>query len=82
MKALKLFLSALLLIASIASFAQPDTCKIGMFVNSIYDINIGEKCFTSNFWIWLLYKDSTLNFKDDIEFRSTQKTELLQSLHT
>jgi len=78
MKALRLLLSALLLIASIASFAQPDTCKIGMFINSIYDINIGEKCFTSNFWIWMLYKDSTWDFKDDIEFMSTQKTELLQ----
>ena len=78
MKALGLLLSALLLTASIASFAQPDTCKIGVFINSIYDINIGENCFTSNFWIWMLYKDSTLDFKDDIDFMSTKKTELLQ----
>ena len=73
MKALGLLLSALLLTASIASFAQPDTCKIGVFINSIYDINIGENCFTSNFWIWMLYKDSTLDFKDDIDFMSTKK---------
>ena len=78
MKSPGLLLSALLLIASIASSAQPDTCKIGMFINSIDDINIGEKCFTSNFWIWMIYKDSTLDFKNDIEFMSTKKTELLQ----
>ncbi|MFZ4523583.1 MAG: hypothetical protein ACOYNC_17910 [Bacteroidales bacterium] len=80
MKALRLLLlSALLLTSPIASPAQPDTCKIGIFINSVYDINIGEKCFTSNFWIWMLSKDSTLDFNDDIEFRSTKTTELLQS---
>ncbi|MCC6279898.1 MAG: hypothetical protein IT262_04820 [Saprospiraceae bacterium] len=41
--------------------AQADTVKIGAFVNDIYDINLSENSFSTEFWIWFNYRDSLLN---------------------
>lgn len=40
--------------------AQADTVKIGVFVNDIYDINLSEKSFSTEFWVWFNYRDSLL----------------------
>jgi hypothetical protein len=77
MKLKRLLTLLLLVFCAGASSAQPDTCKIGIYVKSFYDLNIGDKSCTSNFWIWMLYRDSTLDFKDKIEFPLTKKTEVL-----
>ncbi len=38
----------------------PDTVKIGAFVNDIYDINLNEKSFSIQFWVWFNYRKSEL----------------------
>lgn len=32
--------------------AQPDTVRIGAFINDIYDLNLSEKSFSAQFWVW------------------------------
>lgn len=59
---MKQFCILLLLLAfrSLALSAQTDTVKIGAFINDIYDINLSEKSFSAEFWVWFNYRDSLL----------------------
>ncbi len=50
----------LLAFRSLALQAQTDTVKIGAFINDIYDINLSEKSFSAEFWVWFNYRDSLL----------------------
>ena len=47
--------------------AQPDTVRIGAFVNDIYDINLGEQRFAAQFWVWFNYRKSELNPLETLE---------------
>lgn len=64
-KALLLFLTVFFFSAPL--HAQKDTCKVGIFVNSLTDFNISDKSFTSDFWIWFNYANDSLVINDAIE---------------
>ena len=52
----RLFLSVFIFLNIIHSAqSQPDTVKLGAFINDIYDINLAEKSFSAQFWIWFNY---------------------------
>ncbi|MCS7036598.1 MAG: hypothetical protein RMJ33_08485 [Saprospiraceae bacterium] len=53
--------------------AQPDTVRIGLYVNDIYDINLSEKSFSAQFWVWLNYQDSTLRPEETLEFPNAKE---------
>lgn len=55
--------------------AQTDTVKIGMFVNDIYDINLSEKSFSSEFWVWFNYRDSLLKPLESLEIPNAKEIE-------
>ena len=62
-------LLALLLFLAFPLFgsAQADTARIGVFVTDLFDINLSEKHFNADFWLWFNYGDSTLNPMETIE---------------
>ena len=50
----------------------PEKVKVGIYINSIHDIDFKLKEFTVSFWLWIKYKKSAdrendLNFIDNLE---------------
>jgi hypothetical protein len=52
MKNRALLFALFLLITTLAK-AQKDTCKLGLYLNTVYDFNIEEKSFMADFWLWM-----------------------------
>jgi hypothetical protein len=54
-----------------ASFAKegnaPDTVTVGVYVNSVHDIDFKEKQYTINLWLWLKYKKPDFDFSKYME---------------
>jgi hypothetical protein len=74
MKERTLLVVAFLCLAYISP-AQKDTCKIGLYINSIYDFRLDEKSFMADFWMWMIYKDDSLRFEDNIEVKNSKTSE-------
>ncbi len=53
------------------SFAKeikhPDTVSVGVYINSIHDIDFKEKQYTVNLWLWLKYKNADFDFSKYLE---------------
>ena len=68
---MKKLLFILLLFTLNPSFAQektaPDTVTVGVYINSIHDIDFKEKQFTINLWLWLKYKNPDFDFSRYLE---------------
>ncbi len=66
----KLFLIFFLFLLQ-PSFAQdqtpPDTVSVGVYINSIHDIDFKNKQFTINLWLWLKYKTPDFDFSKYLE---------------
>lgn len=73
MRTLLPIICCLLLAKTICS--QPDTVKIGVFINDIYDINLSEKSFSTQFWVWFNYRDSSLHPLETVEFPNAKSVE-------
>ena len=56
-------------------FAQKDTCKVGIYVNSLYDLKLEDKSFMTDFWLWLTYANDSLHFEEAIEIPNSKSTE-------
>jgi hypothetical protein len=57
-------LFALFLFTANLAMAQRDTCKLGLYLNNVYDFDLQNKSFMADFWIWLNYKNDSLKFDD------------------
>ncbi len=55
--------------------AQPDTVRIGLYINDIYDVNLSEKSFSAQFWVWFNYTDSSWNPLETLEFPNAKSIE-------
>lgn len=44
-----------------------DTVHVGIYITSIHDIDFKQKEFTATFWLWLKYKNSALDFVNNLE---------------
>ena len=69
----------LLLFAALFSFfvspAQKDTCKVGIYVNSIYDFKLDEKSYMADFWMWINYKDDSLKFENVVDIPNSKSAD-------
>jgi Neurotransmitter-gated ion-channel ligand binding domain len=78
-------ISSLLLVALFlpvaGCFAQKDTCRIGIYVNSLYDFNMEDKSFVSDFWTWQIYKNDSLNFENTVEVPNSKSAEFTHYTH-
>src|SRR5260221_3666881 len=52
---------------SIAQDSKKDTVKVGIYINSIHDIDFKQKEYTINFWLWLKYKNKDFDFLHNLE---------------
>src|SRR5687767_9972032 len=53
----------------------PDTVKLGIFFTSVYDLNLAEKSFTADFWIWYNYTNDSLNPLESVEIANAKEYE-------
>lgn len=69
-------LSAVLLLVLINSFTRSadDTCKVGIYINSLTDFNISDQSFSSDFWMWFNYKNDSLQFNDALEVTNSKSS--------
>ena len=65
----KLFLLlSLFIFCSLAKAANtPDTVVVGVYINSVHDIDFKEKQYTINLWLWLKYKNPDFDFSKYLE---------------
>jgi hypothetical protein len=56
---LKVLVLACLYFPSLDSWSQKDTIRIGVFIESLYDINFALYAFNTNFWMWSVAKGDT-----------------------
>ncbi|MBS1492312.1 MAG: hypothetical protein JST55_02310 [Bacteroidetes bacterium] len=57
------------------SFAQKDTCKIGMYILSFTDFKIDDASYKVDFWLWFLYNNDSLEIKDAIDITNAKSVE-------
>lgn len=55
--------------------AQPDTVKMGVFLNDIYDINLSEQSFSAQFWVWFNYRNPELKPLETLEITNAKSLE-------
>jgi hypothetical protein len=68
-------LFAFLLLPVVFCFAQKDTCKVGIYINSLYDLKLEDKSFMTDFWLWLTYSNDSLHFEEAIEITNSKSSE-------
>lgn len=68
-------LFAIVLFTSHFAIAQRDTCKVGLYLNTVYDFNLEDKSFMADFWLWMNYKNDSLKFEDAIEIPNSKSTD-------
>jgi hypothetical protein len=60
-KACKLLLCICLFLSGVEVFAQKDTIRIGIFIESLYDIDFAMYSYNTNFWMWSVAKGDLNN---------------------
>ncbi len=55
--------------------AQADTVKIGAFISDIFDINLSDKSFSAQFWVWFNYKNEELKPLETLEVTNAKEVE-------
>jgi hypothetical protein len=46
---------------------DPDTVTVGVYINSVHDIDFKEKQYTISMWLWLKYKNVDFDFSKYLE---------------
>lgn len=44
-----------------AQTAAPDTAKVGIWMKSLYDMDISQGAYSTNFWMWFIYKSDSIS---------------------
>lgn len=55
-------------------YSAEDTCKVGIYFNSLTDFNISDQSFSADFWMWFNYKNDSLQFNDAVEVTNSKST--------
>lgn len=71
-KILSAFLVLLCLVSE--SLSTNDTCRVGIYFNSLTDFNISDQSFSADFWMWFNYKNDSLQFNDAIEVTNSKSS--------
>lgn len=68
MKKLFAFFFLIIFYSSFAKASEtPDTVSVGVYINSIHDIDFADKQYTINLWLWLKYKNPDFDFSKYLE---------------
>lgn len=71
----RVLLLTLCLFSSFAISAQKDTCKLGIYINCLYDFDMADKSFMTEFWMWMNYKNDSLSLGNAIEIPFSKNVE-------
>lgn len=65
-------------------FAQKDTITIGAYVNSLYDFNLTDNSYKTEFWLWMKYNKNLKldSIQNQIEFINAKSTPHIQAAST
>ena len=61
--------------------AQKDTCNVGVYISNIYDYRLDEKSFMADFWMWINYKNDSLQFENVTEMTNSKTAEFSMYRH-
>ena len=68
---MKKILTLIALFIFSSSFAEeehrPDTVSVGVYINSVHDIDFKDKQYSINLWLWLKYKNPDFDFSKYLE---------------
>ncbi|MBP9933172.1 MAG: hypothetical protein KBF25_05730 [Chitinophagaceae bacterium] len=67
MQKLFLLLSLFIFCSLVKAANTPDTVVVGVYINSVHDIDFKEKQYTINLWLWLKYKNPDFDFSKYLE---------------
>ena len=74
------FLILIFSLSSTDSFCNPkDTTKIGIYVNSIYDLDYLNNSFSIEFWMWRVNKISDIHESQEINLVNVKESSILYS---
>lgn len=71
---LRIAVLMILLFPCLTGLSQKDTCKLGIYINSLYDFDLDDKSFLSDFWIWQTYRNDSLNFENVVEVPNSKES--------
>ena len=77
----RILVITVLLLSNLLSFAQKDTCKLGIYVNSIYDFKLDDKSYMVDFWMWQNYKNDSLNFENTQDITNSKTADFSHYTH-
>jgi hypothetical protein len=73
----KIFATVLILIAGFSAFGQhktsADVCKVGVYITSIYDLNLSENSINADFWLWFNYENDSLKPLETVEIANAKE---------
>lgn len=70
----RIAISVLILLTFKGLVAQPDTARVGIFVLSLYNLDLNDKSFTTDFWLWLNHDIDSISFENSIEIPNAKET--------
>lgn len=71
----RLWLLGIVLFTGISARAQKDTCRVGLYINSVYDFKLDDKSYMADFWMWLNYKNDSLQFENVAEITNSKSAD-------
>jgi hypothetical protein len=74
MKNRLLFLVSVIFIST-SLMAQKDTCRVGVYINSVYDFKLDDKSYMADFWMWINYKNDSLQFENVAEITNSKSAD-------
>jgi hypothetical protein len=77
MKKFFTLIAAVTLFFNAAGAQEKDTCKIGIYVTSIFDFSLSEKAYSVDFWMWFNYKNDSLDMLGSTEIVNAKEFEFL-----
>jgi hypothetical protein len=55
-----------------AQTAPKDTALVGVYVTSLYDLNLADKSFNIDFWLWFNYRNDSLHPMETVEIANAK----------
>lgn len=66
-------ISAVLLCTAVTG--QKDTCRVGVYINNIYDFKVDDKSFMAEFWMWFNYSNDSLKFENAADIPNSKSVD-------
>ena len=70
-----------MLLAPCSIYAQKDTCRVGVYINNLYDFKVDDKSFMADFWVWINYTNDSLQFENAQEITNSKAADFSHFTH-